>query len=276
MNNIFIINIDDINSINIGKCIFEYCKINNIKNSIFYTNNNNEVLELAKKHSVPGNIIYCVGDNQLIKSTMEGMIYSNAYLSIIPTDKKNKFSNYLNNYDKYYFDVCKVNELIFTDSVIIGLDKLPKHSSNELIYKLKILLNANKKDNLDILIDDYKKELLYLFVCTNQYLSKKNISESENNNPFFNVYEIKRINKINLLKNISKILKGSNVIKDKIISYKCDDLFVNSKIPLSCIVDGQKVIGDNFNFSIYPEAILIDIDDRIKVKKYLKDKNMIK
>lgn len=285
MNNIFIVNPNSGNgkSIIAAKVISEFCESNNIKYNIFYAENEKVAIELAKFYSNSGNIIYCVGGDGTVNSIINGMAYSNSFLSIIPTGIQNNFCKCMTEYDKNYIDLGKVNDKLFANSALLGLDM----DAVNLVYNLKdqnILNNLLSKlgmksfESTNALINGVNTPFSLLSICNGQYYGDgiKIAPDAKLYDSFFDIYEINETKRFELLKILLNQSKGIHTFKDKLLYYKCDELYIESKVPLICNVDGEIIKDNVFNFYVEPEAIMVQNDDKFKIKELLIDKKIIK
>lgn len=271
-----------------GQFIKWYCLNKKIKYKLFFTNSVGEATGLAKKYNDDkGAIIYSVGGDGTLNEVINGMAYSNSNLSIIPVGSGNDFYKTVKSTNADKIDLGKVNDRYFINIASLGLDadiaedankmKNLKISSN-LIYVASLMKNFFKYKGIDISIDNIKKNITILTVCNGKYYGGGfNIApNAELNDGLFDIFEAPKLNKLETLKLLSKLLKSTHIYDNNVDLYRSDKVIVESPIKLCCNVDGEIIYDTKFNFQLNKSAINLYKDDDLKVLSLLKDKKLIK
>lgn len=271
-----------------GKAIDDYCKSKKVNYELIYTSRIGDATYIATMYSLDkNNIIYSVGGDGTLNEIVNGMALTEAKLSIIPVGSGNDFYKVFENNTCDKCDLGLVNDRYFINVASLGLDAEIALKANELkkyklpsnlIYIASIINNYFKFNGIELSINDISKKITILTVCNGQFYGGgfRIAPNSILDDGLFDIYDVNKLNKIQIIKLISKLLKGTHINDKNVNFYKANNINVSSKYKLNCNVDGEIITGIDFNFSIEPNAINLYNKDELKIKKLLKDKKIIK
>lgn len=290
MNYIFIINPTSGNNkgIEVGKVIEEYCKSIKVQYKIIYTNKNNDAKNIAESYkSYENSIIYSVGGDGTLNEVINGIANSKVKLGLIPIGTGNDFYKTLIDFKGDKIDLGKVNDKYFINIASLGLDaeianyanKLKKYNlPNNIVYVSSLAKNYFSYKPIKLGINNIYKDTTILTICNGKYYGGgfKIAPNSKLNDGMFDVFDVKSLNKLEIINLLAKLVKAKHIGDKNINFYKTDSLYVNSSIPINCNIDGEIIKGNYFNFSIEKEAINIDSKDQLKINEFLRVKKIIK
>lgn len=289
MNHIFIINPKSgkKRGLYIGKTIKSFLENKDVNYKIFYTEEKNQATEITKMYGNPGNIIYSVGVDGTLNEIVNGLITTDAELSIIPVGSGNDFYKSYKEFSSDSLDVGLVNDRYFINVASLGLDaeiadyanilkenKIP----NKVVYTLSLIKKYFTFDSIEIEVNSFNKKRMLLAICNGSYYGGGfNIAPfAKLDDGLFDVYEVDSLDKIKTLKLLLKLLKAEHSYDENVIYYRSNGLRVESNIPLICNVDGEIIKGKNFNFSIEEDAIKLNTKNELGVLDFLTAKKLIK
>ena len=271
-----------------GKIIEEYCKNINIDYKVIYTTKKDDAEKIASLYKDNyDNIIYSVGGDGTLNEIVNGMAYSNASIGVIPVGSGNDFYKNLLNSNINKVDLGKVNNRYFINVASLGLDaEIAKYANeikkykipSKMIYILSIVKNFFVFNNIEVSTESLTKTRTIVTVCNGKFYGGgfKIAPNADLNDGLFDVLEVGDLNKLEIIKLISKLVTGNHLNQKKVEFYRTDNVKYYSDIPLCCNVDGEIIEGISFEFSLKKDAIKIHQEDDIKVNKLLKEKRIIK
>jgi len=289
MNHVFIINPESgkKRGLQIGKTIEAYLKNININYKIYYTEKKSQATEIAKMHGDLGTIVYSVGGDGTLNEIVNGLVFSDAELSIIPVGSGNDFYKSYKNFSGDSLDLGLVNDRYFVNVASLGFDaEIADYANdlkdngipNKMVYVLSLIKKYFTFNNMKVNVNSMEKELLLLAICNGSYYGGGfNIAPfAKLDDGLFDVYEADNLTKLKTLKLLLKLVKSEHTYDPNVTYYKSNGLRVNSFIPMICNVDGEIIKGRKFNFSLSQDAIKINNKNELEIIKILKDKKLIK
>jgi len=289
MNYIFIINPESGNKkgVYIGKVIDEYLRDKNINYKIYYTTEKNEATDIAKLHRNSNDIVYCLGGDGTLNEVVNGLAYSDSYLSIIPSGSGNDFYKSCKDFNADIIDLGLVNDRYFINIASLGLDAAMADSANKLkqtklpnncVYPLSIIKNYLNLKTFDANINEKLNEFIILTICNGSYYGGgfKIAPLANLNDGLFDVIQVDKMNRLQVLSLILKLKKAKHLKEKGVKYYTTDKILVNSKIPLLCNIDGEIIKDKTFEFTLKPKALKLLRHDNFKIIDVLKDKKLLK
>lgn len=270
----------------VSKIIDEYLKNKSIDYKIIYTKDKDDAKNIVKDFNCFNDLIYSVGGDGTLNEVINGMAYSNSSLCVVPAGSGNDFYKSIKGIN-YNIDLGSVNDRYFINIASLGLDaniasyanELKKYKvSSDLIYILSLIKNYFIFNGTNLTINSDNKDITILTVCNAKYYGGgfKIAPNAILNDGLFDIYEVEKLNKINTLKVLVKLLKGTHE-KDKSVKfYRTDNININSSLPLCCNVDGEIIYDTDFNFKLHKNAIKLNMQDNLRINELLKVKRLIK
>lgn len=289
MKKVFIVNPISGNggSLEIAKEIKALLDNDNEEYQMYYTSSPNDATNIAKLHN--NSIIYSVGGDGTLFEVINGIANTRNVLGIIPAGSGNDFIKVINSDEKYtYADLCKMNEHYFINIGSVGIDadiannqvkmkerKIPK----SLTYKASIVETffKFKTPNVKITIDGnaFNQDITILAMCNGSYYGGgfKIAPNANINDGKFDVYLADGISKIQILKLLTKVIKGTHESSMFMHKYSTNNVKIESENPLNCNLDGEIFKLTDMNFSVTDNQIPIYTAND-KIKKLCKDKGL--
>ncbi len=288
MKRIFIVNPTAGNgkALKVGKALFEICESEGLDYEIVYTKTPGSAKKIAQQHrsNFGETIVYSVGGDGTLNEVVNGIVNSGSVLGIIPAGTGNDFSKIMNktirtnNSGIERIDIGKVNERYFINVASLGIDaKVAKRANqlkeksvpSSLVYYLSALIEAIKLESIKLKVDGKKdfKNFTMLAVCNGAYYGG-GIAIAPNasiNDGVFDVYEVPNINRLQLLKLFSLLLKHRHGSSGLINYWKTDFLEVESLVPLLCNIDGEIIEDRKFKFENIEGGLYLLYKDHPKI-----------
>ena len=275
MKYIFIINSYTVgNKINVIKeNIIKYCNFNNLEYVIEINNDNYNTEEIINKYKKDKNIIISVGGDGMLNKVLNLIIDTDNILSFIPCGTGNDFyrsvklqcNNGIND-----IDLIKINDKYFINVACFGIDADIANdkgvSSNNIIlkkYKYIISLLKNfykykpKEFTININSEKINTNFTTIALCNGMYYGRGfNIGPySQINNGLIDVYLVKELDKIKMLKLILKMKKGKHEESKYVEKYNVKNLIIKSKNKVNINIDGESLEGDMFKIKVLEKKI---------------------
>ena len=257
-------------ALKVGKALFEICESEGLDYEIIYTQTPGSAKKIAQQYrsNFGETIVYSVGGDGTLNEVVNGIVNSGSVLGIIPAGTGNDFSKIMNktirtnNSGIERIDIGKVNERYFINVASLGIDaKVAKRANqlkeksvpSSLVYYLSALIEMLKLESIKLKVDGKKdfKNFTMLAVCNGAYYGG-GIAIAPNasiNDGVFDVYEVPNINRLQLLKLFSLLLKHRHESSSLINYWKTDFFEVESLVPLLCNIDGE-IIEDRDRKSV--------------------------
>lgn len=248
----------------------------------------NLIINSQKRGDIPGLVkyysniyrkatIYSVGGDGTLNEVVNGM-NSFQKLAIIPTGTGNDFYRVykeINGTKK--IDIGMVNGRKFINLASVGLDAKIARDAN--IYKNKnkikiaaypvsIIKNIIKKEDFSTSLGD----LTLLAVANGKYYGN-----GIPLNPFCNlndglldVYKVDKIKRLQILKLLLEIYKGTHANNELVDYYQTDHLTISSDTNLIGNVDGEVFYAKNFEFKVIPKGLTVTTNVPVFIKDYVK------
>ncbi len=246
-----------------------------------YTKNTTDATKLAKKYKNKAKIIYSVGGDGTLNEVVNGMIGGSAILGVIPGGSGNDFYKTIKNFNKpLEIDLGEVNKRYFINVASVGIDAeiaknanylKNKHINFKQIYNLSILYTffRYKMASLSINNAEFKKYTL-LTACNGIYYGDgfKISPHSKLNDDILDVYTIKKVNKLKIIRALLKLLKGEHDELDYVKHLKVNSVKVKSKSVIPCNFDGEIFFDKNFEFKVSRHRITV-LNDKKLINKII-------
>lgn len=270
-----------------GRIIDEYCKSKGVNYKIIYTNKKEDAKKIAEIYSEHDNIIYSVGGDGTLNEVINGMVYSDSKLVVVPIGSGNDFYKTLKDCDNIQIDLGKVNDKYFINVASIGLDAEIAKEANELkkynvpsklIYVTSLFKNFFTFDSIDVNVDEDDKLLTILAICNGRYYGGgfQIAPKAELYDGLFDVISVDKLSKIKTLKLLSKLITANHLYEKNVFYTKTNAIEVSSQFNLYCNVDGEIIKGKDFLFEIENDALNVELNDKLMINELLKSKKLIK
>lgn len=271
----------------IYELIKNYCDSKNIDYQVFKTTKKEDTKIIIDKYKDINDLtIHSIGGDGTLNEIVNCIAKTDIKLNIIPAGTGNDFYRSLNGFDGSKIDLGKVNDRYFINVASVGIDAEIASTANnlkisglkgKLVYPTSIVKNLCTYKNIETSVDKKEKYITLFAVCNAMFYGGGfNISpNSRLDDGLFDVYEIEKLNKLEILKLFSKLIKGTHFKDKKVNIYRTNKVNITSKNNLKCNVDGEILVAKELNFSIIKKCINLD-NDELGIKKLLKKNGVIK
>ena len=264
-----------------ARVIDKYCKELGIDYKVIYTKCAKDATRIASVYSDKYTVIYSVGGDGTLNEVINGMVNKDSYLHIIPTGSGNDFYKSITESPTSKIDVGKVNDKYFINIASLGIDakvaldaiKLKeKKVPSSLIYVISLIYNLFGFKNINLNIYNINTQITLLTICNGRYYGGgfKIAPTAKLDNGLFDVYSVGALNKVDLLKALYKLLKGTHITDKNVNFTTLNKIVVDSDIDLICNLDGEIYKSKKIDFSIINNAINYKINDELHINKILK------
>lgn len=238
-----------------------------------------DITELVKYYSnfYRNAIIYSVGGDGTLNEVVNGLS-SSRKLAIIPTGTGNDFYRiYKEIRGTKKINIGMVNGHKFINIASVGLDAKIARDANIYKYKNRVKLAAYPASIIKNIIkkEDFSTSLgdLTLLAIANGKYYGNGIPLNPNynlNNGLLDVYKVDKIKRLQMLKLLLEIAKGTH-INDKLVNYyQTDCLTISSDTNLIGNVDGEIFYAKKFEFRVIPKGLTLTTDVPVFIKDYIK------
>ena len=271
----------------ISEVINEYCITVGVNYSIRCVYDKEDTCKIIDEYKLRDDVVvYSVGGDGTLNQIINCIANTKLRLNVVPAGTGNDFYKSLIDFKNNKIDLGKVNDKYFINVASFGIDAEIANTANilkekniksDLVYPIGIFSNFFTYNALNININNLNKLITILTICNGRFYGGKfNIApEASLDDGMFDVCEVQKINKLNNLKLILKLIKAKHITDNNLSFYRTDSIKVESNNDLICNLDGEIIKGKNFDFSIQKDAIIID-NDELKIKELLRDKRIIK
>lgn len=272
-------------SIGIMKYVVEKCKQRKEDYEVIYTSYKEQATEIAKEKSNKDTIIYSVGGDGTINEIVNGMAYTDGYLSVIPAGSGNDFIRTINKYKDELFDIDlgKVNDKYFVNSASIGLDSEIGYNAGLMkkfnipksqIYNASILYTFFKFKPYKVNFINEEKLITILTITNGIYYGGgfPVTPDAQLNDGYLNLCMADDVKMYEVPPLLLKLKKGTHYGQNHISNSKIKNLKISLNHDVICGIDGESIKSDNFNFKVCENAIHYYNKDDYEIKRLIMSK----
>ena len=270
-----------VNSFTLGnKCkiicnkIEKYCMDKKLDYVIEINDTNNSTENIIKKYKNSDNIIFAVGGDGMINRVLNSIVDTNNILGVIPSGTGNDFYKSI----KLEFsdginecDLIKINDKYFINVACFGIDADIANDStiikSKLLKKYKYIFNLvkhfykYKNRTFSICLEDkiIKDRFVTVVLCNGRFYGGGfNIGPSAKlNNGTIDVYMVKDVNKLKMLKLILLMKNGKHENNKDIDKYRVKKLVIKAKNNIKCNIDGEVFESKKFDIKVVEKKLKI-------------------
>lgn len=273
-------------SLKIVKNIARVCENQGLDYVIHYTEAPMDATRIAERYKECQCVIYSVGGDGTMNEVLNGIVGSKNLFAVIPAGSGNDFTRTLNSLDKLVLssDVGKINDRYFINVACIGIDGEVAANANRIMKHMKIhpsqIYNISiiytfikyKFKNLQCTIGDFfKRDKFTMFaICNGRYYGggfqiapKADISDG-----VFDIYFVSKISKLKIPYLFLKLIKGQHENIEGVNKLQSDFVIIKSQEDIVCNVDGESMIGKEFNIRVVKNAVTL-YNNKEMIKQFL-------
>lgn len=254
------------------------CKKRSIDYEIRYVEENYTTAQIAEEYKDTENIIYVVGGDGTITTTLKSIVGTNNKLGIIPAGSGNDTYRTIKKLPKgeSVIDLGKINDTYFINVACTGVDAEVANNV-DILRKTKIptsqLYNASivytfvkfkpKKVKLKTNIKDIEGKYTILSICNGGYYGGGfNIApKSQLTDGLLDIYYAEEMPKLKMIPLILKVKSGKHEGKRKVHKFRTNHVEIELEENVTFNVDGEKLKNNKFVIDIIPNAIKVYNDD---------------
>lgn len=254
------------------------CKKRSIDYEIRYVEENYTTAQIAEEYKDTENIIYVVGGDGTITTTLKSIVGTNNKLGIIPAGSGNDTYRTIKKLPKgeSVIDLGKINDIYFINVACTGVDAEVANNV-DILRKTKIptsqLYNASivytfvkfkpKKVKLKTNIKDIEGKYTILSICNGGYYGGGfNIApKSQLTDGLLDIYYAEEMPKLKMIPLILKVKNGKHEGKRKVHKFRTNHVELELEENVTFNVDGEKLTNNKFVIDIIPNAIKVYNDD---------------
>lgn len=254
------------------------CKKRSIDYEIRYVEENYTTAQIAEEYKDTENIIYVVGGDGTITTTLKSIVGTNNKLGIIPAGSGNDTYRTIKKLPKgeSVIDLGKINDTYFINVACTGVDAEVANNV-DILRKTKIptsqLYNASivytfvkfkpKKVKLKTNIKDIEGKYTILSICNGGYYGGGfNIApKSQLTDGLLDIYYAEEMPKLKMIPLILKVKNGKHEGKRKVHKFRTNHVEIELEENVTFNVDGEKLKNNKFVIDIIPNAIKVYNDD---------------
>lgn len=254
------------------------CKKRSIDYEIRYVEENYTTAQIAEEYKDTENIIYVVGGDGTITTTLKSIVGTNNKLGIIPAGSGNDTYRTIKKLHKgeSVIDLGKINDTYFINVACTGVDAEVANNV-DILRKTKIptsqLYNASivytfvkfkpKKVKLKTNIKDIEGKYTILSICNGGYYGGGfNIApKSQLTDGLLDIYYAEEMPKLKMIPLILKVKNGKHEGKRKVHKFRTNHVELELEENVTFNVDGEKLTNNKFVIDIIPNAIKVYNDD---------------
>lgn len=254
------------------------CKKRSIDYEIRYVEENYTTAQIAEEYKDTENIIYVVGGDGTITTTLKSIVGTNNKLGIIPAGSGNDTYRTIKKLPKgeSVIDLGKINDTYFINVACTGVDAEVANNV-DILRKTKIptsqLYNASivytfvkfkpKKVKLKTNIKDIEGKYTILSICNGGYYGGGfNIApKSQLTDGLLDIYYAEEMTKLKMIPLILKVKNGKHEGKRKVHKFRTNHVELELEENVTFNVDGEKLKNNKFVIDIIPNAIKVYNDD---------------
>lgn len=254
------------------------CKKRSIDYEIRYVEENYTTAQIAEEYKDTENIIYVVGGDGTITTTLKSIVGTNNKLGIIPAGSGNDTYRTIKKLPKgeSVIDLGKINDTYFINVACTGVDAEVANNV-DILRKTKIptsqLYNASivytfvkfkpKKVKLKTNIKNIEGKYTILSICNGGYYGGGfNIApKSQLTDGLLDIYYAEEMSKLKMIPLILKVKNGKHEGKRKVHKFRTNHVEIELEENVTFNVDGEKLKNNKFVIDIIPNAIKVYNDD---------------
>ncbi len=254
------------------------CKKRSIDYEIRYVEENYTTAQIAEEYKDTENIIYVVGGDGTITTTLKSIVGTNNKLGIIPAGSGNDTYRTIKKLPKgeSVIDLGKINDTYFINVACTGVDAEVANNV-DILRKTKIptsqLYNASivytfvkfkpKKVKLKTNIKNIEGKYTILSICNGGYYGGGfNIApKSQLTDGLLDIYYAEEMPKLKMIPLILKVKNGKHEGKRKVHKFRTNHVELELEENVTFNVDGEKLTNNKFVIDIIPNAIKVYNDD---------------
>ena len=254
------------------------CKKRSIDYEIRYVEENYTTAQIAEEYKDTENIIYVVGGDGTITTTLKSIVGTNNKLGIIPAGSGNDTYRTIKKLPKgeSVIDLGKINDIYFINVACTGVDAEVANNV-DILRKTKIptsqLYNASivytfvkfkpKKVKLKTNIKNIEGKYTILSICNGGYYGGGfNIApKSQLTDGLLDIYYAEEMPNLKMIPLILKVKNGKHEGKRKVHKFRTNHVELELEENVTFNVDGEKLTNNKFVIDIIPNAIKVYNDD---------------
>lgn len=254
------------------------CKKRSIDYEIRYVEENYTTAQIAEEYKDTENIIYVVGGDGTITTTLKSIVGTNNKLGIIPAGSGNDTYRTIKKLPKgeSVIDLGKINDIYFINVACTGVDAEVANNV-DILRKTKIptsqLYNASivytfvkfkpKKVKLKTNIKNIEGKYTILSICNGGYYGGGfNIApKSQLTDGLLDIYYAEEMPKLKMIPLILKVKNGKHEGKRKVHKFRTNHVELELEENVTFNVDGEKLTNNKFVIDIIPNAIKVYNDN---------------
>lgn len=247
----------------------------NIDYIIEVNSNNLSTEDILKKYKSTRNIIVAVGGDGMINKVLNGIVGTNNMLSYIPYGTGNDLNKTVKetlNDGRNCVDAVKINDKYFINIACFGIDADIANDDafihnrfipRELRYHVGVLYHflKYKARTMEIITDNefIKDNFTTIAICNARYYGGgyKISPNSLMQDGLVDVYLVKELNKLDMIKTILSMKDGKHVENSNIKIIRTDNLTISSDTVIESNIDGEILVSKEFDIEVYPKEIEI-------------------
>lgn len=273
-------------SLKIAKNISKVCESEGLEYVIHFTKAPMDATRITKEYMSSQCIIYSVGGDGTMNEVINGIVGSNNLFAVIPAGSGNDFSKTLNSIDKIEFttDIGKINDRYFINVACIGIDGDIAYNAHKIMKEIKVppsqIYNISilytfikyKFKELELILSGVNKKdkFTLLAICNGSYYGGGfNIAPNTDiSDGLFDIYYVNKVSKFKIPFCILKLIKGKHGELDIVTKKQSEFVTVKSYDNVVCNIDGECIVGKEFNIHIIRDGVRI-YNNKELINKFL-------
>lgn len=277
-------------SLRIVKNIAKVCEEEGLDYTIHYTKGPMDAMKIVQDYKESQNIIYSVGGDGTMNEVLNGIVGSKNLFGVIPAGSGNDFTRTLNFFKcgEIPIDVGIINNRYFVNVACIGIDG--EIASNAHMIMKKIKIPPSQIYNLSIIYtfikykfksisvnlgEELLKDKFTIFtICNGRYYGGgfKIAPRADVSDGLFDIYYVRKISKFKIPMLFLKLIKGKHEELSMVKKVYSDSIIIKSDNDIICNVDGEIMIGKEFNIKLIKNAVTL-YNNKELIDKFINFKN---
>lgn len=229
--------------------------------------------DILDKYRSGKNIIICLGGDGTINRTLNGIIGTDNILGFIPFGTGNDFYRTSKEFLEEGInsvDVVRINDRYFINVACFGIDadiantdvlihsKLVPKSQR---YNLSVINHflKYKARHMRVYVNGtvYEQEFTTVAICNARYYGGgyRIGTNAELNDGLVDVYLADKLSKISMAKLLLGMKDGKHEVSLAIKKFKTNRVRIESDVPITCNIDGDKLTDTVFDIEVIPSGI---------------------